>query len=940
MFAIALGVAFSACTDDPTENGKEPIAPVIGEVIVDVKLDYAKPSGAVINVKTQYISEFAYVVGNELDAAAIFKAGAENKKTISNVAKLTNTKITLQGLEKSTEYVAYFAFRQSDDVLREEVVAVNFTTTDYGDNVITVTNRKLDGFELYVQIPADVKEAGNALRYATSSLPMYNYSKMEGGMEIDMLVFNAGQYTTDDTYIRYDEYYNYERDEYGEMIAEGAEYSDPKVPGEPGVFLIGEYSYMNNTEERICLVDEDGDGDYELVSVFDELTYLDKTVWAYPAGWKPGFYRPEYDFVRWANEVGTDSYDTEKYWTGYYEKQLIMTIEPEILKGNVAIEVTDVTPIDATITFTPSDDVLFYSIFICSDSEYQTNVLPLLDNKEEYLRWFVGSYFAMMSFGTQVKDGVGYLHLNAAEYGENGWFTDTKGMAGQTIHVFVAGMGDRNGKTQCFSSTSFELPEVKLPKPEIEVSAVDSNDPYTASFVIKNPNWETNKITQAKYACNYVREYDAILKEYSYTDLLKSMGNAFTKTDLEAINSEAGLIFNVPSRDNESTRLAVLGYNWEGSGNNPDAPGSTAVAETTTANAKFPSRVDSPLFEKLVGEWVATAPMKKYIAATETEKERWESVGNYTSEVAISAGIEYPETLPQNVYDIYAKGGFNKAQVDELYDEFKSFAKWYNTRTRGYNRLLCMGYNFADADFHLDQWATPYELFYAEDYSVSKTRYMFYDFGPKWNLEIDADGKVWLPIDIEREYPLEAFNYGIDRTFYMLGVGEKSYIGAPVYKEDENGKTLLIDSRFPVEISDDFNTITIKPIKYTYFEEGSTQARNEYYYPCVAQLQNGYATPLNPRVCGDVVLTRKSGATRAAVNASVGNAATTVVSSVGEAPVPMKPVYSMTSLDAYESKIAKPIIRKEPYDNSEEAYHARVRALFKKIYGVDFPAKR
>jgi hypothetical protein len=54
----------------------------------------------------------------------------------------------------------------------------------------------------------------------------------------------------------------------------------------------------------------------------------------------------------------------------------------------------------------------------------------------------------------------------------------------------------------------------------------------------------------------------------------------------------------------------------------------------------------------------------------------------------------------------------------------------------------------------------------------------------------------------------------------------------------------------------------------------------------------------------------------------------------------MKPVYSMTSLDAYESKIAKPIIRKEPYDNSEEAYHARVRALFKKIYGVDFPAKR
>jgi hypothetical protein len=213
---------------------------------------------------------------------------------------------------------------------------------------------------------------------------------------------------------------------------------------------------------------------------------------------------------------------------------------------------------------------------------------------------------------------------------------------------------------------------------------------------------------------------------------------------------------------------------------------------------------------------------------------------------------------------------------------------------------------------------------------------MFYDFGPKWNLEIDADGNVWLPINIEREFPMSAFYYGIDYTFYMLAVGQKSYLGAPAY--GTNGQ-LLVDSRFPVEVSEDCNTITIKPIVYNYTDSYG-QPAVETYYPCVAQLQYGMATALDPRVNGDVVLKRKGASTQAAkANAAVAGGKTTKVASLGEAPTPVERTYSVTPLTIDESKAIKRIVREQKIDNSEEAYHARVRALFKKIYGVDFPAK-
>ncbi len=922
-FALVAGFAINACTPDPGPQGGE------GDTKVEVEVAEVSAIGATINVKTQNVKEFAYVMrDNEIPATAILQSD-EFKTKIENTKKLTETTISITGCEAGAAYTLFFAFRLADDSIYKEVVRVEFTTTSYGDSVLTVVDRMYDGFSVHIQIPDEVKQRGNALRYSTSSMAMFNYMKSMGTGIYDSLLYNAGQWTTEDKTVIYDDYHSTERDENGDPIYDdqgnliGASYTDPKVPGEPGYFLIGEFAYMEDTEERTVLYLDEETGEVKSKVVNDD-SYWESTVWWYPAGWQAGYYNPLYDWVSWYNDQINDpeNFDTENYWTGYYERILVETLPAETLEGNVEIKVTDVTPIDACISFTPSDDVLQYCILVCTESEFETQIMPLIENNEEHLRWFTGSYFAMMSFGIQMGQGPTELWLTD-------WFVDTKGMAGQEIRVLVSGIGDADGKKQSFATTTFTMPQVTLPKPEVVVTPVKSDDPYTVTFNIKNPNPD-NEITEAYFACNYVREFDNILKQYSYTSLLKEMGNALDATAVGLINTPEGFNFTISSRENATTRLAVLAYNWEGSGNNPDDPNTKAVAEYTTPNANFPARVNSELFTKLQGEWVASADMKNYVAVTDSEgnatgEYKYENAGTYTSPVTIAGGIEYPEELTEAIYDLYAEWGISREKTDELFEEFLAMAEAYNARTRGFNRLLCLGFNFAHPDYNLGVVQTPYDLFVSSEFSVATVADMFYDFGPKWNLEIDADGSVWLPIDIEREFPMSSFYYGIDYTFYMLAIGERSYLGGDVI--GSNGET-IIEARFPVEVSADYNTITIKPIEYT---DGN--GTKETYYPCVTQLQNGYATPLNPRVRSEIVLTRAAGATAAKANVATAKSVSKPVAAMGEARVPMKRAeFSMTSFENITPRTK--LVPERKIEAGAEAYHKRAKAAVEAYYGI------
>jgi hypothetical protein len=178
---------------------------------------------------------------------------------------------------------------------------------------------------------------------------------------------------------------------------------------------------------------------------------------------------------------------------------------------------------------------------------------------------------------------------------------------------------------------------------------------------------------------------------------------------------------------------------------------------------------------------------------------------------------------------------------------------------------------------------------------------------------------------------MSAFYYGIDYTFFMLAIGERSYLGGDVI--GTNGQT-IIEARFPVEVSDDCNTLTIKPIVYNY-KDASGNAAVETYYPCVAQLQYGMATPLNPRVNGEVVLKRKGASTQSVkANAKVNSTEAKSVKSLGNAPVPAVRTYSMTPMDISLMTTYERIVKENKIEAGSDAFHKRAQELVEKTYGI------
>lgn len=134
----------------------------------------AEATTATIKLTTKLISEYAYVVRTDAtqadDAAIIFLEG-----TTGTIAD-GETQITLDGLRGQTNYVVKFAFRVSETEFYDQIVAVEFTTTDYTDNV-TILGLYNDGFAVHYKVPQEVKERGNAIRYNFGTLPMYLMQK-------------------------------------------------------------------------------------------------------------------------------------------------------------------------------------------------------------------------------------------------------------------------------------------------------------------------------------------------------------------------------------------------------------------------------------------------------------------------------------------------------------------------------------------------------------------------------------------------------------------------------------------------------------------------------------------------------------------------------------------------------------------------------------------
>ncbi len=667
------------------------------------------------------------------------------------------------------------------------------------DELINIVQTYPDGVKFHINVPDETIARGNRIRWTGASMAEYNVLKSQIGewADLESIVFDGDPYNIggkvvsndstiiwdNDNIILMDEYGTPVSDELGNQI----EIHDPIVPGEPYILLAGE----------VELGDSNAVG--EVMGAWPE---WEGETWTLP------FY-----------DMSTNS------WLGAFQKKEVIVSPPSLCEATVNIEIPEdeITVTDARIYFDMEEGVRRYFYMILDDPTYQHIIDVYFGGNEDWYQWYLTSYIAWWEWG--ISSDVESTMTHAAAY-----YADGTLIGGETYHVLCTVMGDEEGMTQNFIHKTFRAKEKTKPAPVIEVTTVDSGDPYSAGFNIKAPNKD---VVGAYWAANYAREFElAFDRGETYETLLK--GNYFLDSEeLYRLNSDEGLTVYIPTLDGETMRFAIYGCNDEYTFNLiDDRKEGKGWADYKAPMAEGVSRIESPLYEALAGDWTATATMR--INEMLEDGSTVERNVVHSSKITISNEITMPAGLSEADYALYSDYGFSRDDADDMYYELTTLTDRFNEyRLAGHNRMLCTG--FLDFDYYTHgrmQYKSPYDLFTATDYSSYDVPQIVYDFGPKWFLEVRADGSVVVPFDSQKLPPMHAWP---GYPFYVGGCGNENIL---IEMWEQN-------SAFPVEVSSDYNTITIKPL--------SIGGLN-YYLNAIGV--RDYEVEIIGQVVSDIVLTR------------------------------------------------------------------------------------
>lgn len=799
---------------------------VLGGVLSGCDLTGGKFSVSVKEVGAAYVDlefrgpeavEIAYILDTKEqrmeNPAVIFKSGEEMTVSGGDVVRIT------KGIDENTQYYIYLVARL-DEQNFSEVFTLPFQTSEFNFNeLVTVIDRRLDGYRMRLTLPESTKQAKNAIRWNQCCLMMYNY--MSSSDDYFSLLYNAGKYTTKDITLSYSEEDNWHQtgsDSDGDGEMDWDTFYNPISPGEPVVFVAGEFSWMEDSPEY-------------------ETEYF-----KFPSGWEDGYYIPliNTDYYKGGKsqssvgvlDGGFLKRPLDDYWTGAFQRKHFRVQEPELMDAKVEVKLANVTPVNATLEFHPEEGVHQYAFGIFDDNMYQ-ELLKLLGGNEDYLQWAVTSYFAAYTFGTKVASGAVQADLTTFYY-QSAITPETK------YHVIVTAMGDSAGSKQSFTTFEFETTAKVKDAPEVEVKVVEAETkPYVAAFNIKCTTYADNPLTEAYYGANYIRDWRLAINGGSTYFGLVNGNNAFQPEELEKINSEEGYTIYIPSVDGETTRLVVVGYNDEYTPNNvsgyefiEDCP---AVADCTTPYATAKEYVDEDYYIDLVGDWTAEATLTN-AEGTKTY--------DHTSKITIagdlySETLDYPETLSKEVYDLYEKEEYDNEEVDAMWYEFNKLAEEITERRlKDQNRLVGIGWLDDDSYDRLDA-RTPYDLFVATDYTSVDVSSLYNDYGPKWYIEtsVDENGNIVYSVPFDSNLLPPSANWSIPTYLSAL---EKDTWQAVTYGDGWNAS-------FPVTVSEDHNKITIHPLV---LEDGTKM------YPNMIGIDPTMGTILENPVISEIILTR------------------------------------------------------------------------------------
>lgn len=763
-----------------------------------------------VEVETVKIKAFAYAAvkaeeaGDKTPAAdAVFADG-----TMVECTDGTHS-FTLEALSPNTEYVIYVAGLLSEadengnNQPYEKVLEVKAATGDFTEE-LTLFDVEGRSFKLHVK--PTLTDPANVIKWGTCDIFMYNMNQQP---DFDMLNLHDGYYGNyfqGDTTLVFDEAHSYVwSDEMGDYI----QYFEAIVPGQPQYLALGEFKY----EE-----DEDVHGRW---------------------GWGPGYYMPVMDQEGYMNAY-YDSWMTGEtpnendYWTGYHKQIKFQTKGPEALDAALDVDLSGLRANGGPIRINTNGNADRVTVMLLDPMTYE-QIMPMLDNNEDYLQWFTTSYIGYMMVGAQTFAGANI------EFEMTDFLYEVDKDEQYKLMVVAAKdevAGSLDAKYQQFTKVDVALPDYSLPAPVVEITPLEATEQNTVSFNVKCTSQDA---ASGLYAANYEREWAEAGFDESPAEAMEYNGNELTADDIAQINSAEGMVFEFWSREDAVTTLGVMLKSIEG------LAGEVVIASNKSLPEPAKTPVTSEYFTSLEGDWTATTTVvnKKYMGYDpETYESIYEDVPSTKTWKVTIGDVDYPAELTDDVYQTWfdATPYDTKEEVDAQYELFKAAVDNFNAKTEGQNRILMNGFDVQKPNYEgsktYSHYASPFELWSSDSYNGYDNASPVWDFGPKWYLEVAEDGTVTAPFNVNYFAPISAWTeYSYD--FYLAGVAKTSFL--PYDPETEG------NAQFPVEISEDGNTITVKP----YVFEG------ENFYPNMCYISWGsFSLGSWSRVAADIVLTR------------------------------------------------------------------------------------
>ena len=794
---MAIAACFTSCKEDEgpivdiTVNGSEQIAEEI------------RSTSASFTIKTSDVEAVAYLVekgsvSESTKDATVIYAQAELDGRVVAVADGDNT-INVYSLEGNTEYTIFLVYKQDGKLVMKSKV---FTTPAY-DRIITVVETKKDGFKFHFNVP-------DSMTYMYAFLPTEQYNSFRSnGWADDVTFLLDGRTLT------------------GPQTVEINSEEDWLYEGDGGFFIHPGSAYM------LLMAECDAEGNLLFVENPD-----------YQGGWGGGW-GPLAPATRAgsavAPRVGDYSEEArtedEFYPTGLYARQNLYA-ELTMVDSKVQIELLGKTERRIKVRCTADEDVQY----VMAPMELNMyNEFVGLVTEEGVASTLLEYYGTEMQSGTQdfeIDENTVYLEVDS------------------TYVISVVGVYAEDASVLSFDTLHVTLTKSTLPAAVVEITQgtnpAGEVTPDLVWFNIKSPE---KNVYGAKHIANYTKEVQKMINQgYTYDELLSWYGGDLSEEDVQAINSDEGLTICISSMEDMESTLIIGAMNEE-----EGMTIYTGVARSAELPALEP--VNSSLFEDLKDEWTARVIQKhtETLWMSDENFENWWTVDTTwvdTTYTTISLGNSFdnsPASFDESIdayWDVYAShfnkalengateeqaDEYAKAEVDAQFALYKDAAAKYENKYKGQNYLLGLG---LDA---LHPYATPWDLYCSSDYVAYDVEEIFYAYGPKLFFQVQEGDQLVLLGDATVTYlpPVAGWNY-----YDVLLMGYN-----PIYANEG----MYYTGSYPVEISEDKNTLVIKGI----------EADGEYFYPALGSM--GYGWPeFFTKTCEDIVLTRGAATTRAA----------------------------------------------------------------------------